>query len=67
MDITNLEVFANCHSNYIDDVVLSSQVMAAKAYVASLAENSVNTNSQTIDLIFFITHSVICRQHIQKY
>ena len=53
MDIINWEHFANCHSNHIYDVVLLSQVMAAKAYVATLAESSVNTNSQTIDLIFF--------------
>ena len=49
-------------SHSLDDVVLSSQVMAAKAYVASLAENSVQTNYQTIDFIFLITHSVICWQ-----
>ena len=49
MDIANWENFA---SNHIDDVVLSSQVMAAKAYLASFAESSVNTNSQTLDLIF---------------
>ena len=43
MDLTNLEYFANCYSNHIDDVVLSSHVMTPKAYVASLAESSVNT------------------------
>ena len=49
MDITNWENFAECHSNHIYDVVLSSQVMTAKASVASLDKSSVNTNSQTID------------------
>ena len=54
MDITNVENVANCNSNHRNDVVLLSRVMAAKACVASLAESSVNTYSQTIyDLIFF--------------
>ena len=52
MDNTNLNNFANCYSSHIDDAVLSSQVLAAKAYVASLAESSVNTNSQTIGVTF---------------
>ena len=53
IDITNLDNFANCYSNHVDDVVLSSQVLVVKACVASLAESSVNTNLQTIVLIYF--------------
>ena len=49
MDILNWEHLANYYSNHIDDVVVSSQVMTAKACVASLAESSVDTNSQTIE------------------
>ena len=52
MDIRNLDNFANCYSNHIDDVVLSSKVMVAEVHVAFLAESSVNTNFQTIDLTF---------------
>ena len=54
MEITHLETVANCYSNYIDDVVLSSQVMVAKTCVTSRAESSVNINSETVDLIFFL-------------
>ena len=31
MDIFNLETFAECYSDHIDDVVLASQVMATKS------------------------------------
>ena len=53
MNMTNWEHFAKCYSNYIDDVVLLSPLMAAKAYVAFLAQSSFNRNFQAIDLIFY--------------
>ena len=44
--IENILLSALC--NHIDDVVLLYQLMAAKAYVASLAESSFNINFQAI-------------------